>query len=107
MKNEKTHIVNEGGGVLDSLEERSVAGVFKVASVLLKGRFVQPLLPGNKTAVRELTGTQFTAVHHDLYKILHLAVQSFVLLSLHQLRGVPYVAADTLQPIQVLLVLDL
>lgn len=37
----------------------------------------------------------------------HLTVQRLVLLSLHQLRCVPHKAANTLQPIQVLLVLDL
>lgn len=37
----------------------------------------------------------------------HLTVQRLVPLSLHQLRCVPHKAANTLQPIQVLLVLDL
>lgn len=37
----------------------------------------------------------------------HLTVQCFVLLGPHQLRCVPRIAANTLQPIQVLFVLDL
>lgn len=37
----------------------------------------------------------------------HLAVQRLVALSQHQLGGVPHEAADALQPIQVLFVLDL
>lgn len=40
-------------------------------------------------------------------QILYLTVQRLVPLSLHQLRCVPHIAPDTLQPIQVLLVLDL
>lgn len=39
-----THIINEGGGELGRVEEWSVAGVFEVSSVLLKGRFVFSLL---------------------------------------------------------------
>lgn len=39
-----THVVDEAGGILGSLEERRVGGVFEVASVLLKGSFVESLL---------------------------------------------------------------
>lgn len=42
----RTYIIDESGGVLGSLEEWSVAGVLEVASVLLKGGFVQSLLGG-------------------------------------------------------------
>lgn len=38
---------------------------------------------------------------------LYLTVERLVPLSLHQLRCVPYKAANTLQPIQVLLIPDL
>lgn len=37
----------------------------------------------------------------------HIAVQRLVSLSVHQVWGVPYEAANPLQPVQVLLVLDL
>lgn len=43
-KTEWTHVIDEAGGVLGSLEERRVAGVFEVPSVLLKGGFVESLL---------------------------------------------------------------
>lgn len=39
-----THVVDEAGSVLGGLEERRVGGVFEVASVLLKGSFVESLL---------------------------------------------------------------
>lgn len=39
--------------------------------------------------------------------MLYLTVERLVPLSLHQLRCVPYKAANTLQPIQVLLIPDL
>lgn len=38
-----THFVDESRGVPHGLEERRVAGVPEVASVLLEGGFVQPL----------------------------------------------------------------
>lgn len=48
------HIVDENGGILGSLEERSVGGVLEVASVLLKGGFVQSLWPRNETVIRNM-----------------------------------------------------
>lgn len=43
-KTELTHVVDQAGSVLGGLEERRVGGVFEVASVLLKGSFVDSLL---------------------------------------------------------------
>lgn len=51
LKNERTHIVNENGSILDSMEERSVAGILEVASVPLIGSFVQSLLPRNASVI--------------------------------------------------------
>lgn len=42
-KVEMTHVVDQTGSVLGRLEERRVGGVFEVASVLLKGSFVESL----------------------------------------------------------------
>lgn len=53
-KKEGTHVVNEDRGLFGSLEERRVGGVLEVASVLLKGRFVQSLLPTNENAMRHI-----------------------------------------------------
>lgn len=47
-KTELTHIVDQAGSVLGGLEERRVGGVLEVASVLLKGSFVESLLLKNK-----------------------------------------------------------
>lgn len=54
MKNEKTHIINENGSILGSLEVRCVTGILEVASVLLKGCFVQSLLPRNENVIRNM-----------------------------------------------------
>lgn len=42
--NESTHVVDEAGGILGGMEEWRIGGVFEVASVLLKGSFVESLL---------------------------------------------------------------
>lgn len=54
LKNEGTHIVDESGGILGSLEEWSIASILEVASVLLKRGFVQSLLTRNETVIRNM-----------------------------------------------------
>lgn len=49
FKNERTHIIDENRGVLGSYEEWSVGGILEVASVFLKGSFVQSLLEIKKS----------------------------------------------------------
>lgn len=54
LKSDGTHIVYENGGLLGGLEEWSVAGVLEVASVLLKGGFVQSLQTNNTTFIKKI-----------------------------------------------------
>lgn len=42
-----THIIDENGGVFGSLEERGVAGILEISSVLLEGGFVKSLSQRN------------------------------------------------------------
>lgn len=68
-KKEGTHVVNEDRGLFGSLEERCVGGVLEVASVLLKGRFVQSLLPTNENSIRNIKGD---FIHYNKNHTFHL-----------------------------------
>lgn len=54
-ENEATHLIDENGGVLGSVEERSVSGIPEVSSVLLIRLFVQSLFATNEIAVIKKT----------------------------------------------------
>lgn len=104
LKKEKTHVVDEHGGVLRSLEDRSVAGVLEVASVFLKGGFVQSLCI--KRALASVKCTFLMSIRGSGC-VKYLTVQCLVLVSQLQLRSVPHVTPDALQELQVFFVFDL